>query len=227
MFSRKTIISFTASIFCLSTLVLANTGKLTLYVHPRYSLFTIIMSILALILLLPQITSAYENDEVTMATYFALGVAVISLVLPAQSLSPKIATYRSASIGGSTTSQNLTVFDSFSQDASRFTLQDWVAVFSSSPNQTQIEGQRVKISGFIFENESQQRFLGRFKLTCCAVDATPLGIALADSDLVRERWIGSWYEVEGTFVYSESKQQFELQVSTLRGIAEPEQPYVY
>jgi len=199
------------------------TNDLTLYVHPRYTIFTVLFTCIALALLL--FTSSHDKNSLSKSSLvLCVLIAVVAILLPARSLSERTAQLRSQT--NITTNSNLVIssFDNFSQDYSHFKLQDWASFLSTSPDASQITSKKATIEGFIYE-ASGVRYIARFRLSCCAVDATPISIPLKKTEQTSQLTIGSWQRVEGVFVLE--NEVLVIEPTTLTEINEPEQPYVY
>jgi uncharacterized repeat protein (TIGR03943 family) len=123
----------------------------------------------------------------------------------------------------------LSSFDSFSQDLSRFELADWVSFFASNPRSEQVAGTSATVTGFFYTDTNGNYYVGRFRINCCAVDATPLGIQLSKDSVTEKLEQGSWYKISGVFAADkvDNSTIFRLQVEKVEKTTEPEFPYVY
>ena len=204
------------------------TDKLNLYIHPRYTLFTISFIIIGLILLLIDLTTTNKKETISKSGYLVIVIAIASLLFPPQSLTAELASNRVDGSQASNSSLTPSTYDSFSRDLTRFGIEDWVGFLSSSPSVDQVAGKSANISGFITKDSSNQLYIARFKLTCCAVDASPLAVPLLESDISQQLKIGEWYILDGSFVYvPESNNNLQLSISELEPISEPKDPYVF
>ena len=198
--------------------------SITRYIHPRYVLFTVSMSLIALIVLLltfKQASSANTNRRSLIL--FALIIAL----LPAFTLSERTASSRLQQNYTQIKSEQLS-FDAFSQDYSHFDIADWLSLLSSTSDVNDIVGKKANLQGFVFTDQSNQRYIARFKLSCCAVDATPLTIPLLNSETTSQLVDGAWYEVEGAFVETkDTSHTFQLDLTKSTQIEEPADPYVF
>jgi uncharacterized repeat protein (TIGR03943 family) len=73
-------------------------------------------------------------------------------------------------------------------------------------------------------------YVARFIITCCAVDAQPVGVPVYLPDWQDQFTIDEWVNVTGTFVSNpstESRQAIVLSPSTISLTDQPAQPYVY
>lgn len=216
--------------FCISVIWLFAQNKLTLYIHPRYELFTMAFVSIALITLIISYLQNSEHQHMNRTDSFVLLIALLCLLMPAKTLTVRTAENRSQSSQVSNKVSGLSSYDSFNQDFSYFDVADLSAFLSNNPTKEQIIDKQVELEGFIFEDSDGQKFIARFKLSCCAVDARPLTIPLLKNDVVSSVIIGSWYRISGKFVLNEGNQSqypYAVETTTVEGIVEPLEPYVY
>jgi uncharacterized membrane protein YcgQ (UPF0703/DUF1980 family) len=131
----------------IATLWLAASGRLTLYVHPRYTLLTVIMAVLTLLVL------------VLMAAVGAFAAA-----------------------------------------------------------------------GEDGDHDHDVFFLARLAVSCCAVDAQPIGIPVYRPAWREQIEPGAWITIQGTFAKNpspDSQESVAIGVGSLAKINEPDQPYVF
>ncbi len=198
-------------------------GDLLLYVHPRYSVFSIVFTLLASFIVIKSIfqQESHSHTRENKFPYLLFICAVIMLFLPARQLSASLAENRQEIVAK--TEESSTIFDRFSGDLTRFTIKDWSAALNS-PSADQVLGKKAKISGFVGSTadiDSFPRFeLARYQLTCCAVDARPITVYVlantVDRSLVKS---GEWLEIEGSFERT-ADGQFALSPSTVKQISE-------
>jgi putative membrane protein len=224
---RSKILQLATITICTVIIYIYFNGTLQLYIHPRYLNFTFGFVLVGLMLL--TIDSAMSKSYlVSKSGWLVVVVAAVSLFLPPQSLSGQIAVSRENQSQYQNNSPLQTTYDSFSSDLTRFGVADWSRLLSSSPSPNQVVGKQASVDGFIFENEQSQRFIARFQLTCCAVDATPLTVPLLSSERVDDLQLNSWVQIIGIMVISDSSEYpFQLDVTEIQQIPEPKDPYVY
>lgn len=180
-----------------------------------------------LVMLLIDVFFNTEQVRLARSSWIVTVIAVISVILPPQSLSQQIASSRvSESIN--TLSSPQSTYDSFSRDLSRFDIVDWINFLNTKPAENQISGKQARLTGFVFSDDKNQKFIARFKLTCCAVDASPLTVALADTDNTKNLVLGEWVEISGSFVFlKDAAYPYQLNPEEINSIAEPKEPYVF
>lgn len=122
-------------------------------------------------------------------------------------------------------------------------LVDWVRTLNVYPEPDAYAGQKVKVSGFVVhlpELPENYLFLSRFILTCCAVDAYPVGLPVK---LTQNRSLyppDTWLEIEGDMVTetlavdpqqmtetTTSQRQLVINAKSVQKIPTPADPYGY
>lgn len=115
--------------------------------------------------------------------------------------------------------------------AGQRTILDWLLAFSTSSDLTEFAGEPVDVIGFVHHDPrlSENRFwVGRFTITCCAADATAVGMTVA--------WPGAaslaeltWVRIQGEIGIEEQggQPQAVIQARQVEVIPEPEQPYLF
>ena len=116
------------------------------------------------------------------------------------------------------------------------TIMDWWHDFRSSPAVGQeLVGQKVQVSGFVFQDErfgADHFLVTRFVVSCCVADANVLGLLVrtpADVALENDQWV----EVRGSFAEMDSASTVEnwhmpvVLSETITPIDVPNQPYLY
>jgi len=215
-------------------LIVALTGKLTLYIHPRYITFTTLSVAVGFMLLLvglycsstKQLNKRYGSLLSTMPLII---VTLCAVVLAPSSLSQSLASSRSSISQQNNLYQTAhSTIDSFSNDLTRFSIADWNNLLASAPSADTIENKKAMIEGFLYNNDDNQLYVARFRLTCCAVDATPLAIPLIQTDTFADLELGSWVAIEGVFKSTSDEQHpWQLEVSSISQIEEPDDPYIF
>ena len=152
--------------------------------------------------------------------------ALVVLSLPAQTLSPRIAEARKQT-AASTIQNDQSTFDTYTTDYTHFDIQEWSNLLASHPRKESIENKEARISGFLYFDNSGNPNIARFRLSCCAVDATPLSIPLRISNFTQGLESGSWYEVTGKMLFDDIKNDFLLYVEQVDPIEAPKEQYVY
>jgi uncharacterized repeat protein (TIGR03943 family) len=229
-----------------ATLWLAATGKLTLYIHPRYIVFTVVMAVIAVILVLAAVAVLpgqrehldHDEDEpptrrsrVLSWSHVALLItaALALLVVPPATLSPRMLQSRDIVSAG----QRLDPTDVPNlrgSDSTTFSLKDWAALLEQGGAES-VLGQDVSVSGYVLDQgEEDVFFIARLTVTCCAVDAQPVGLPVYRPDWKSGLEESTWIAVDGTFVEDigpDGRHPAVIQVDSLTTIDEPDNPYVF
>ncbi len=221
-FKIPKLVAITAATIALSIIIMATQNQLTLYIHPRYEFFTIVMAIIGLLLLLPTQRSHFHSSE-KKSTFVLCLLVLCFMLLPPESLTPQTAQNRLQS-SVVAQPQKTSSYDSYTRDYTHFDIQDWSTFFANAPAANQVVDKRALIEGFLLR-DGQSLFIARFRLSCCAVDATPLTIQLAPNEKTTGLLSGSWYRFSGSFI--EENAVYLLNADEVTQIPEPKEPYVF
>lgn len=225
---------------------LAVTGRLELYIHPRYVVFTVIMAVVggaaavAAFLLVPG-PADHDHDHgaprsrvrtaVSVAASAALVVAAVValLVLPPAALTSATADNRD--IAGSTALSDADTTQLVGGDSTTFTVKDWATLLRQGLGDDFFLGKPAAFSGFLVATEDPDVvYVARFLVTCCAVDAQPLGVPVLLPEWQDDFAADDWVEVAGSFgpnPDAASTEPIVLVPSAVTGIDQPAQPYVH
>jgi uncharacterized repeat protein (TIGR03943 family) len=232
----------------IATVWLAATGRLTLYVHPRYTLLTVIMAVLTLLVLVGMaavgVSSAADedgdHDHVTRMS--AVGrlliwsngavlicAALALLVIPPATLSSTARQNRELVTSGQAL-DSTKVAALVGADPTTFSVKDWAALLSQGGPEA-VLGKQVDLSGYVLDqDEDDVFFIARLAVSCCAVDAQPIGVPVYRPGWRDEIEPGTWIAIQGAFVKNPSRDSQEgvaIGVGSLANIEEPDQPYVF
>jgi putative membrane protein len=122
-------------------------------------------------------------------------------------------------------------------------LLDWIRTINAYPEPDAYIGQTAKVTGFVIHSPNlpdNYLLIGRFVITCCAIDAYPVGIPVKIIDSRDAYPQDTWLEVEGKMIaenltidrtntIEESTQQRQLAIAatSLKKIPTPKDPYTY
>ena len=183
---------------------------------------------------------------------FTVLVAVLVLVaayaLPARTLSSGTADQRSANFnsiqaqpsgsaagsgagstaGGGAGSDTLALFGA---DTSRLTVADWALAFNLRSTPASYVGKEVDVVGFVFHPKGTPEdvfYVSRFSVTCCAVDARPLGVPVYSPGWQEEFKEDSWVHLTGSFAETEEDISEPVVVTpeNIELTEQPADPYV-
>jgi hypothetical protein len=242
-------------------------GQLALLIHPNYFLLVAIAATILLILGAFRIgqwwqtlkvrknTKASQNPQQPIETVqhltlfplgwassILLGVAIVSFWLPPTVLSAQVALQRGVSESLPLTQLKPEAFRGNVKPEER-TLIDWIRTLNAYPEPDAYTGQKANITGFVIhlpELSNNYLLLSRFVLTCCAVDAYPVGIPIK---LQGDRVVyppDTWLTIEGEMITESlpldnqamksipsEKRQLVLEAKSIKQIPTPSDPYSY
>jgi uncharacterized repeat protein (TIGR03943 family) len=234
---------------------LALSGQLGLYIHPRYFVFTVVMAILGGLLTLAAFAVTPEKDDhdheseqlepaaprgrwhvvLPLAGIVAIALAFVALVIvPPSTLTT--ATVENRELNSSATgveSDTSSHVELAGSDVSSLSLRDWVSLLRDGSGSDFVVGKTTTLSGFVTADSSDPEnvfYLTRFVITCCAVDAQPIGIPVYSPGWSSTYAVDSWVEAKGTFALNPSAKSSESVVManpTVSAIDQPAEPYAY
>ena len=234
-----------------STVWLAVTNQLILYIHPRYIVFTVIMAALGLVLVVASFrrSPAHDHDHdhdqpsphgfrraiTVVGTVLTLTLAVALVVVPPTTLTTATAEQRvinSTQVGSGTR----TVDSAASAPAgafARFTVLDWSSLLRQTTDAGFYRDKAANIVGFITKDTDDPQnvfYVSRFVITCCAVDAQPVGVPVYLPNW-RDRFAADqWVKVSGSFETNpstKSQQSIALVPTVATKVDQPSEPYLY
>lgn len=234
------------SVALVSTIWLAATNQLILYIHPRYILFTVIMAGLGLVLATASVASrpGHDHDEAPRrgrailsigATVLTVAVAVGLILIPPATLTTATADQRainSTAVGVGTK----TVDSAASASAgsfTKFTVQDWASLLRQTTDSGFYRDKPADVVGFITKDSDDPEnvfYVSRFMITCCAVDAQPIGVPVYLPHWRNGFAADEWVRVRGTFdtnPSSSSNQAIALVPTATAKVKQPSEPYLY
>lgn len=239
----------------IATIWLGLTGQLALYIHPRYFVFTIIMAVIAAVLALAAFAldpatpdehdQEHEHEHANAesggsrwgwlwpvgSVLTVIGAVVALLILPPSTLTT--ATVARRDLNGSASALTLKAPALPSKgDYSAFTVRDWASLLRSGAGQDFFADKTATVTGFITPDKSDPNvfFVARFVVTCCAVDAQPIGIPVYHPGWQNEYKTDSWVTISSGFRANPnpaSREAIVLIPDSIIPTTQPAQPYVY
>jgi putative membrane protein len=256
-FLRRWVGPVLALIGIVAMLWLGLTGKLELYIHPRYVVFTVVMAVIGLVFTLasffmaPQWRDKHTHDEdaaptgrarrLAKATGLQLSAAAIivaavfaMLVLPPAPLSLSAAEQRSVNSSvGSAPVAPISDEQLASIDTSTFTVKEWTTYLNMGVSAEFLAENPVDVTGFVSADTNDPDnvfFVTRFSITCCAVDASPLGLAVYHPNWQNELTEGKWVRVRGGIVPNPSAfstETYSVVPTDVEPADDATEPYVF
>jgi uncharacterized repeat protein (TIGR03943 family) len=247
-------------VISIGTVWLAINNQLVLYIHPRYVVFTVIMAIIALAFAVARVVVSGQRDrgrhhaghdhddedddlEPTRplqkvlsiaALALAVGLAAGAVLLPPATLSAATASQRDIT-AAQTNLDAASLQDASSADGptfSRYTVLEWSSLLAQTSDPTFYAGKPADVIGFITPDPDADDvfYVSRFIITCCAVDAQPVGVPVYMPDWKTQFSADDWVEGTGEFASSRSTQSsaaIAMNPSGVIGVDEPSDPYLY
>lgn len=236
------------------------TGELNLLIHPNYfilvfisSLILFLLSIATIIRLVIYSKRNYNQNNSANNQYSKLlpkgwassllsFVAVLGLITKPMVLSSQTAMQRGVIDSlPPTTLETQSFLTQISPE--KRSLIEWVRTLNAYPEPDTYTGQTANITGFVVHFDhlpDNYIYLSRFVLTCCAVDAYPVGI-LVELPKSRSNFpVDSWLEIQGIMkteilprldfspqIDTKDKRQLVLKAKEVKVIPTPKNPYDY
>ncbi|MEA5536487.1 TIGR03943 family putative permease subunit [Crocosphaera sp. XPORK-15E] len=233
-------------------------GQLRLLIHPNYFWLVFITSILLVLLgivkarlWLKDLQKKSNNGEtVQHITLFPPGwgsslliiTAVAGFIIPPVVFNSQVALQRGISESLPVTQAQTESFSANVKPEDR-SLIDWIRTLNAYPEPDAYQGQKAKVTGFVVHSPilpENYIFLSRFILTCCAVDAYPVGLPVK-LDRDRSNYpADTWLEIEGEMMTETlaidsqtmqetptEKRQLVLSADSITTIPTPDDPYGY
>jgi len=241
------------------------TGELNLLIHPNYFILVLITSIILFILSalktyqllikiksIPVHSNGNGNNSINdnnnlhnnllpkgWATTILTIVALFGLLTKPVVLASQTAMQRGVMDSLPPTTQQPQAFTTNVNPENR-SLIEWVRTINAYPEPDNYMGQKANITGFVVHLDNLPEnyiYLSRFILTCCAVDAYPVGIPIQLPDSRQNYPVDSWLEIQGVMTTqtlpsldtenNKEKRQLVLQAETIKTIPTPKNPYGY
>ena len=118
-------------------------------------------------------------------------------------------------------------------DHSSFTVKDWASLIRQGAGDEFVSGRSATLTGFVTPDPDDAEnvfYVARFVVTCCAVDAQPVGVAVYSPGWKSRFPVDSWVTVTGSFGANPSLASLQAIAITPDAIdptQQPSQPYDY
>ncbi len=161
--------------------------------------------------------------------------AIALLVLPPAQLSAETAIQRqvnTAGLPGPASGASAAGPAAAPGDGEELTVRDWSLLLRQNGG-ADAEGRTASVLGFIVPDEQDPEagfHVARFFVSCCAVDAQPIGVPVMMPDWQEAFSAGDWVRVDGTFMLNPdvtSAEQLLLAPASVSPAEAPDDPYVY
>jgi putative membrane protein len=233
-----------------ATVWLGLTGQLGLYIHPRYFGFTMVMAVLGLVFV---VASFFFSSSFVASTPAAkttprrlvlsvagsgllLAIAAVTvLALPPATLTSATATQREVNSGGLDTTEAAEQAATLvgTGDYERLSVKEWVSLLAQSDDPALFADKTANLTGFVLpdaDDPDNVFYVARFVVTCCAVDAQPIGVPVYQPGWSNDYDTDDWVQVEGTFSPNPSgtaAASLAIDPTTITAVDQPSDPYVY
>ena len=166
------------------------------------------------------------------ALVIVAAAAVALLVVPPSSLTSAAVEQRSLN-GSSNSLANAGPPPGTSDDTSAYSVKDWAALIRQGASADDLSGRTATLTGFVTpdaDDPDNVFFVARFVVTCCAVDAQPVGVPVYSPGWSSTYATDSWVTVTGEFEANPSVLSAATTVvrpDSLTAVDQPSEPYVY
>ena len=110
---------------------------------------------------------------------------------------------------------------------------DWSSLLRQTSDTAFYAGKTVDVVGFITADQDDPQnvfWVSRFIVTCCAVDAQPVGIPVYAPDWADSYELDGWVRVTGEFASNpsrDSSQAIALLPEAVDKVETPDEPYLF
>ena len=183
--------------------------------------------------------SEHEHEHGRRRTGVAVGAAtafaVLALVIvPPSTLSSATAIQRDIAGGtGAAASGSAPALDARGGETASYTVKDWVTLLRRGVGDEYLANRAVDVVGFVVADPADPEnvfLVSRFVITCCAVDAQPMGLAVYEPGWHATLEENDWVRVAGSFARNPSGASAERNAvipASIDPVDEPDQPYEY
>ena len=224
----------------IATIWLSFEEKLKWYIHPRYELFSLALATTGVLLALATIiTPPKHNHKTSPKRYRSYGTAVIVIISIGMLLVIQPAALTSLTVSQRVMNSGANATSDARESAilkergsyTNFTIKDWSLLLSQSSDPKQYQNKPAKVSGFITaSNDENVFFVSRFVVTCCALDARPIGVPVYSPGWRKTFAPDQWVETSGVFIANPNTNTTERTVLSpdyVRPIDKEKNQYVY
>ncbi|NQX34153.1 TIGR03943 family protein [Herbiconiux sp. VKM Ac-2851] len=118
-------------------------------------------------------------------------------------------------------------------DTAAFTIKDWASLLRQGAGEDYFAGKSATLTGFVTPDPTDPDdvfYVARFAVTCCAVDAQPVGVPVYLPGWQDSYAVDTWVEASGTFgtnPSTSSSQPIVFEPADITPVDQPDEPYVY
>lgn len=222
-----------AAVVATMSLWLALHDQLKLYIHPRYAWFTATMAAITLVVLLFEHSRA--SERVRLAKPFGLLSGLLCtllcaalLMLPPKHLTSTTASQRGVNSGAIDFATSPASLDT-GADYTQFSVKEWASLLAQTTDPAFYANKQAQVTGFVSADEHRKDifYVSRFVVSCCAVDARPVGVPVLMPGWQSRYQADQWVMVRGAFGEGPSGVPIVLLPTQITKTTQPEDPYVY
>jgi putative membrane protein len=252
-------------------LVFWFSGQLSFFIHPRYNLFTVVMTSVAVVLSVMALvisskvrrkTGATESlggpdphghdhgddgnagvevpttrlgriTAVSAAAVSAMALAAL-VILPPATLSTVTVENRAINQAalGDTRAAFASAQTGDAETFLSFTVREWAGILRQTQDPAFFQGKPVDVVGFVVQDRENPGtfFVTRFVVSCCSVDAQPVGVPVYEPGFDERFAPESWVRVVGEFVINpdpSSSHPLVLRPFEIIPTEQPRDPYLF
>ena len=218
-------------------------GKLGLYVHPRFHLFTVVCAAALALLTISYIvinirarTKASDPKRLSVVSGLTIVVVILALILPPVPLSPSASSQRlSVKVAKRLDSLRSEYIENTCDGTLRRkqpnSINTWQTVMANCQRTGSLNGKQVTLTGFVVGGDDRHYgdntfYLGRYFIACCTVDAEPIMLPVEIEGSVPRT--NSWVKVTGMLeASSQNDSVYVIKSTSLQQVSEPKDPYEY
>jgi putative membrane protein len=171
-------------------------------------------------------------SRVAVAAVVTVTVVAV-LVLPPRTLTTSTVTQRA--LNSSTVASDAAPDQELlgTSDFSTLGVKDWSQLLAQTTDPTFFTAKSVDITGFVSADPDDPEdvfYVTRFVVTCCAVDAQPVGVPVYQPGWGSTLETDEWVRVTGPFASNpsaESRQPLAVMPEGVQQVDQPADPYVY
>jgi uncharacterized repeat protein (TIGR03943 family) len=165
-----------------------------------------------------------------------VGAVGALLVLPPATLTTATVDQRDLNASAALTDQGTAEAppaDLVGSNTDSFTVKDWASLLRQGAGEDYFAGKTATLTGFVTPDPSDPDnvfYVARFVVTCCAVDAQPVGVPVYLPGWADQYAMDSWVTATGGFAANPSASSAQAIVFEPTQIAptdQPAEPYVY
>lgn len=164
-------------------------------------------------------------------TFGVVLVLFISIFTVPTTLKSGTFSQRESNLNGTAGVVGSSAINNFVGDSTQYSIGDWIRQINIEGNIYKLEGKEVNVDGFVYKtnNSPENVFLiSRFVLSCCVLDATPVGIYVDYEKWDSEYDIDDWVRVVGSMKVDNfnGKDQLVVEVNSIEPTEIPNNPYI-